>query len=248
MDRLKLGEGVNMKKWILVTGASSGIGYAISKYLVDTGYNVVGVARDKEKLEELRTYSPEKIVVCPYDLTDLENIEKIFSKNKDTGSRFSGMVHCAGINQDMPIKVNDLDVMKNVMDINCNSFIEIGKYFSMKKYSEDCSSIVAISSIASLACAKGMCTYSVSKAGLNAAVKVMSKEFLRRKIRVNAILPSFVDTEMARKSMGYIGDITEQIQPLGIIEPEYIAYLVEYLLSDKAKYMTGTLIPVTAGA
>ena len=236
-----------MQNVYLVTGASSGIGECISKQLADMGHKVICVARREEKLKALMKYS-NNIDCFAYDLIQLDNIEDIFSYVQANYGKLSGMVHCAGINRDMPIRVNDISLMNDVMNTNCNAFIELGKYYSMKKYSIDGGSVVAISSTASLVCDKGMCTYAASKAGLNAAVQVMSKEFLKRKIRVNAVLPNFVNTEMMQKSMEYIGGIDENVQPLGIIEPEYIAYLVEFLLSEKAKYITGSLIPVTAGA
>ena len=138
--------------------------------------------------------------------------------------------------------------MMEVMNTNLLSFIELGKFFSKKKYSSEGAGIVAISSMASLQCAKGMCTYSVSKAGLNAAVKVMAKEFVKRKIRVNAILPNFVDTTMTQKALEYSSTNIEEFQPLGIIEPKKIADIIDFLLSEKAAYITGALIPVSGGS
>ena len=101
-----------------------------------------------------------------------------------------------------------------------------------------------------LTCIPGHCGYAASKAALDAIVQVMSKEFSRRKIRVNAILPTYVDTPLLRGDMENTFDLQGRIeanQPFGIIDPRYLAYLVEFLISDKAKYITGTLIPVTAG-
>ena len=78
-------------------------------------------------------------------------------------------------------------------------------------------------------------------------VEVMSKEFLKRKIRVNAIMPSYVDTPMvaAGGRFGMNNGIDQM--PLGVIEPIQIAYLTEFLLSDRSKYITGAAIPVSAG-
>lgn len=231
---------------VLVTGASSGIGEATAKYLAEQGAEVICVARREELLQKVCEYHPDRMWSVPCDLTDLENIEKIFEVIREKSGPLTGLVHCAGINRDMPVRTNDAHIMKRVMDTNYGAFVELGKYFCKKKYSEEGSSIVAISSTASYNYAKGMCTYSSSKAALNAAVMIMAKEFVKRKIRVNAILPNFVNTEMTKRSMDYNKGIGEG-QPLGIIESEYIAYLVEFLLSDKAKYMTGCLIPVTGG-
>ena len=139
--------------------------------------------------------------------------------------------------------------MKNVTSVNYFSFLELGKYFYKRKYSNEGASIVAISSTAADACMKGMCTYSASKAALNAAVRTMSKEFLGRHQRVNSIMPSFVDTPMAEHVEETLGNLEGKIaaQPLGLIEPVQIAYLVEFLISDKSSFITGACIPVSGG-
>lgn len=239
-----------MRKTVLVTGASSGIGAATSEYLSKQGYFVVLVARNKDRLNQLSQKLCGESLIIPYDLSDLEHIENILTNCKDQGIKLDGMVHCAGINNDIPIRANDVEVMKEVTTINYYSFVELGKYFNKKKYSNDRASIVAISSSAAETCGKGMCTYSASKAALNAAVKVMGKEFLKRRQRVNAVLPTFVDTPMAARMDESLGDLDSKVagQPLGLIEPEQIAYLVEFLISDKSSYITGACIPVSAGA
>lgn len=239
-----------MEKAILVTGASSGIGAAVSRYLSEQGYFVILAARNKNKLNDVADKLAGQSLIIPYDLSDLEHIEDIFTNCQDKGIRLDGLVHCAGINNDIPVRANDVKVMEEVTTINYYSFVELGKYFNKKKYSNDKASIVAISSSAAESCSKGMCTYSASKAALNAAVKVMGKEFLKRRQRVNAVLPTFVDTPMAARMNDSLGDLDKKIagQPLGLIDPRQIAFLVEFLISDKSSYITGACIPVSAGA
>lgn len=239
-----------MKKAVLITGASSGIGAAVSEYLSEQGYFVVLVARNKDRLSIVQEKLCGESLSISYDLSNLENIENIFSRCREIGIKLDGLVHCAGINNDIPIRASDIEVMKEVTTVNYYSFVELGKYFSKKKYSNDNASVVAISSSASISCSKGMCTYAASKAALNAAVKVMSKEYVKRKQRANAILPTFVDTPMAARMDKTLGDLEQKIanQPLGLIKPKQIAYLAEFLLSDKASYITGACIPVSAGA
>lgn len=229
---------------ILVTGASSGIGRATAKLLDRAGYQLVLVARRQELLDNLQKELINSSLVYPFDLQELEKIEEIFRVCQENGIKLDGLVHCAGVGVTIPVKSNSIEQMTSIMQTNYFSFIELGKYFSMRMYSNKNSAIVAVSSISSLVCYPGSAAYAASKSAINAAVRVMSKEFMRRKIRVNAILPAYVDSPMgpSKDDTSYIAQ-----QPLGIIEPEYIAYMVEYLLSEKAKYMTGTLIPISGG-
>lgn len=239
-----------MAKKILITGASSGIGEQTARYLSEQGYETVLVARNAEKLNDIANSLAGETVVIPFDLNKLSEIKNIFDRCKEQGIKLDALIHCAGINSDMPISVNDIEIMQQVTTVNYYAFVELGKYFGKKKYSNEGSSIVAISSSAADACMKGMCTYSASKAALNASVKVMAREYLKRKQRVNAIMPSFVDTPMAKQMDEQLGDLDQKLatQPLGLIEPIDISYMVEFLISEKAKYITGACIPISGGA
>ncbi len=239
-----------MSQVVLVLGASSGIGEATSRYLSEQGNTVIMVSRRKEKLEKIVEKLPTKGYYFPYDLQNLEDMESIFGFCRDQGLKLDGMVYCAGINRDVPMKTNIISDMREVMNVNYMAFVEAGKYFGKKKYSNDGASVVAISALGAKNCSPGMCTYAASKSALNAAVQVMAKEYLKRGIRVNAILPGYVDTEMVKCIDDYTGSLDDRVknvQPLGIIEPLHVAYLVELLLSESAKYITGAEIPISAG-
>lgn len=233
-----------MSKWLLVTGASSGIGSEIVRYLDSKGYNLVLTGRSKEKLHNVQCSLINDSLILPIDLQNLQEIETLFKKIKENSIKLGGMVHCAGVGTNLPIRSNNIEDMKSTMTTNYFSFVELGKYFSKKNYSLDESSIIAISSISPLTCYTGACNYAASKSAINTAVKIMAKEFMRRKIRVNAILPAYVNTPLGPAEDD---ELYVQQQPLGIIRAEYIAYLVEYLLSEKSRYMTGTLIPMSGG-
>lgn len=234
-------------KNILITGASQGIGAKTAEYLARQGAVVILVARNQQKLMDVQAKISGKSFIYSYDLNDLGNIQRIFDHCAEKGIKLHGMVHCAGVNRDVPIRSNDIGMMQETLTVNYMSFIELAKYFIRKKYSENGGSIVAISSHATNIISAGMSSYTSSKAALEAAVKVMSKEFVKRGIRVNAIAPACVDTEMVADAPFMSEEIISGAQPLGIIEPVYISYLVDFLLSDKSKYMTGAVIPVSAG-
>lgn len=234
-------------KNILVTGATSGIGYATTEILLQNGYHVLMVARNKEKLKDIHENHIQNTTYFNYDLSQLDNIESIYHVCTENGIKLDGLVHCAGAIINSPVKTCSMEKMEYLFKLNCMSFVELAKLFYKKKYSNDGAAIIAISSMAAKANVAGQCAYSASKAALNSAIETTSKEFIRRKIRVNAIMPHIVNTEVTQRGLESIEQINEKM-PLGIIEPEYIGYLVEFLLSEKAKYITGNLIPVSAGA
>ena len=232
-----------MRKKVLITGASSGIGRVTAVYLDSLGYDLVLVARDKEKLTNLGKDLRDPLIIT-YDLNNLADIEAIFETTKKLRGKLDGLLHCAGINKDQPVKVNNIDDMLGTINVNLLSFIQLARFFCAKKYSNDNSTIIAMSSIAAISCDKSMCTYSASKAGIDAAVKVMSKEFAKRKIRVNSIQPTFVDTPMIKDMADYAEKV--EAQPLGVIQPINVAYLIEFLLSDKARFISGSNIKMSS--
>lgn len=234
-----------MAKNILITGASSGIGAETAKYLSSMDYTVVLVSRYREKLKMIAMELKGKNYIFPFDLNEFEQMEDIFLFCRDQGIKLDGLVHCAGMVNNIPVRLNKMNVVKSIMNINYFAFIELCKHFYNRKYSNDGASIIAMSSLAAITCRKGSVPYAGSKGALNTAVNVMSKEFLQRKIRVNTIMPAYVNTSMTSE----VNDFTDVIsmQPLGMIEPVYIAYMIEFLLSDKAKYITGAHIPISAG-
>lgn len=243
IERMSTVNGKN----ILITGASQGIGAQTAEYLSAQGATVILVARSEDKLEKIKAGLPERSYIYPCDLNDLEQIKGIFDFCAGSGLKLHGMVHCAGVNRDIPIRNNNIEMMLETITVNYMSFTELSKYFIKKKYSEEDSSIVAISSHATNIIASGMSTYTSSKAALEATVKVLAKEVLKRRIRVNAIAPACVDTEMVANAPFIDNEGITVSQPLGLIEPVHISYLVDFLLSDKARYITGAVIPVSAG-
>lgn len=231
---------------VLITGASSGVGRIVAKYLDSLGdiYELVLVARREAELHSLQNELTHQVEVFPIDLNRTDDIERIFIACHEKGIKFDGMVHCAGIGGGATIRSNSIRDTAACMQTNYYSFMELGRCFSSRKYSNNASSIVAISSISPFTCYPGAANYAASKAAINVAVRVMAKEFLKRRIRVNALCPAYINTPMgpAEDDPIYLAQ-----QPLGIIKAEYIAYMVEFLLSDKARYMTGELIPISGG-
>lgn len=233
------------RKNYLITGASSGIGKATAIHLDALGARVVLVARNEESMKEIARGLKNQPILIPYDFEQNNEMEKIFLTCKENGISLDGMVHCAGIGGGCPLKVNDDDFAKRMMQINYFSFLELCRFFIKKKYVSEGAAIVAMSSISARTMEKGMIQYAAAKSAVETAVRIASKELAGRKIRVNALEPAFVKTPLA-EGIEQEADFLQR-QPLGIIEPENIGEIIAFLLSEKAKYITGALIPVSAG-
>lgn len=249
-----------MGKNYLVVGASSGIGKACVDKLSDEADNIIIAARSKDKLNEIKEQYEGKLNIYPVscDVTDLEHINTILETCKVKDIKLNGMVYSAGMDGTWPIKVNNTVLMQEMMKVNCFAFVELAKNFYSKRFSQDGASIVAISSIASLTNEVGMSSYCASKAALNSYIKTMAKEFLRRRIRVNAVLPAGVSTPMAEEKGKLLSGLAsaESVgqskafsdpQPLGTIPADVIAAQVAFLLSEHSGYTTGELLTIGAG-
>jgi len=237
----------------LVTGGSSGIGEATVNKIAKCGGKVIAVSSNLNKLEGMKNRSAwsERVFIEQYDLADTDSIpEFIYFLVKKYG-KIKGFVHAAGILKTIYFtSKNNVDI--DMFKINYFSGVEISRMFINKKInSGKNSSIVFISSIASIKAFPGAVSYAATKGAINSFVKSLAVEVARKKIRVNAILPGYVKTEMLNELRAIYGDsFIENLHnkyPLGIGEPDDVANVAVFLLSDLAKWITGTCIIVDGG-
>ena len=238
-------------KRILVTGASSGIGAAVCKLLRSAGAEVIMVANNPEKLAA----AAQSLQIGSYfsmDLSDVPGIaDQISAIIKQCGP-LDGFVHSAGIGTVRPIKMCTYEFMKNMMDVNFFSFVEIVRCISKKKCFNEGMSIVGISSVAAEEGNQSKTGYCASKAAMNGAVRCLAKELAPKKIRVNTVMPGITRTAIFDQIMDNGGDSDDlkgilQRQYLGVCEPENIAATAAFLLSEESKYITGSSIAVDSG-
>ena len=238
-------------KRILVTGASSGIGLSITKTLSEAGAEIIMVAKKPEKL----ALAAEELGVKEFysiDLSDVPNLGvQIETIIKERGP-LDGFVHSAGIGTVRPIKMCTYDFMRQMMDINFFSFVEIVRVITKKKNFNEGMGIVGISSVAAEEGNQSKTGYCASKAAMNGAIRCLAKELASKKIRVNAVMPGITKTAIFDQILDNGGDSEDlkgimQRQYLGICEPENIASTVAFLLSDESNFITGSAIAVDSG-
>lgn len=236
-------------KRILVTGASSGIGRACAICSSKLGASVVLTGRRHEALEEaLSTCEGKGHLMVAGDISVSGFVKELVDK----AGKIDGLVHAAGIAPMCPVSMLDESLILSVMATNCNSFIELMKYFSKRKYRNDHFSAVAISSVSSNVGWAGGTAYCASKGALSASVRALAIELVSKGIRVNAVSPSNIKTPLydaGASDMNTEDELQELLkkQPLGLGEPEHVAWPVCFLLSDAASFITGIELPVDGG-
>jgi len=241
----------NKEQIFIVTGASSGLGEGTALLLNELGATVVGIARSKERLESMKAKCkyPENMHLEIRDLTeDIEKLPQYVKELKNKYGKFQGLAYCAGIVEVKPLQLLDLQEMKKLFDINYFAPIMMAKGFADKRNNIGTgASAVFISSLASVACSRGMTTYSGAKAALISSIKSIAKECAPYKIRFNCVSPSDIKTPMVlRDAAEYMQD-KEKIYPMGYGEVEDVANMITYLLSDKAKWIASQNYVIDCG-
>lgn len=240
-------------KCILVTGASSGIGRETSILLSKLGAKVIMIARREEKLKEtLSALDGEDHKYYCYDLHNVDGIENLVKQIILENGSLDGFVHSAGISSYRPLAMMKPCFIKEVMEINFYSFIELVRCISKKKNFNEGMSIVGISSISSQQGNQSKTAYCASKAAMDAAIRCMAKELAPKKIRVNSVVPALIKTDLFNVFLdkGADSEDAQNVmarQYLGIGEPIDVANIVAYLLSGASKFITGTSIAVDGG-
>ncbi len=240
-------------KRILVTGATGGMGAETSIQLSKLGAKLVISGRNEEKLEKvfelLEGDGHAKYVL---DLNDVDAIEASIKKMVTECGSFDGLAFCAGIAPMRPLKMTKRQNMIEVMDANLFSFVEMVRCITKKGAFSDEGSIVAISSTGSIQGKQSKVAYSASKAALDGAIRCLVCDLKKKKIRINSVMPCWVNTRMYQIYLDRYPDTFEvqeikEKQYMGVTEPIEVANTIAFLLSDAAKTITGTSILIDGG-
>ncbi|BDB56776.1 SDR family NAD(P)-dependent oxidoreductase [Flavobacterium ammonificans] len=236
---------------ILLTGATSGIGLETLKSLLDDKNKVFAVARDFSKISNLLELHSDSLVPITFDLKETENIEKIFNEINLVDEKLDALIHCAGIEETIPLTLYSPAKIKNIYEVNVFAGIELLRHFTKKKYSNDGATAVFVSSVMGVLGQPGKIGYCSSKAAVLGMVKASALEFAKRKIRVNAVLPGVVNTPMTQNLFSQISaENVEEIKamhPLGIGEVSDVVPTIEFLISASSRWITGQNFIIDGG-
>lgn len=231
-----------LNKTVLVTGASSGIGRAVSIRCSEMGANIILTARNQKRLQEtLQQMSGHDHMLLAADLTDRASMDNLVKQLPD----LDGIVHCAGVNHRVVTKLIESVDIKETISSNLEAPILLQTGLVKAKKIRREASIIFIASRAAYAPSVGNALYSASKGALISYAKVLALELAPRQIRVNCICPAMVLTNMT-SNIGFNQDELNEAQQKYPLKrygtPDDIAYLAIYLLSPKSSWMTGSCI------
>lgn len=234
-------------KTVLVTGATSGIGFATAKLLLNLGCTIYAVGRNQNKLNELKQTKSEKVITIEADLRSNDDIKKIV----DNIDKIDGFVHSAGVVKNIPLQFINREYLETERSLNYDSFLFLTQMLIKKKKINPNGSIIPISSIAAIFGITGLSIYCGTKAALVGTMRVLAKELSNNKIRVNTVSPGMVRTELVDKAANDLThealEIDEKKYPLGYGLPDDVAYTVAFLLSDASRWITGQDIVLDGG-
>lgn len=236
-------------KSLLITGASSGIGRSIAIECSKMGANVIITGRNEERLyNTFKNLSQGNHRYIKADISTEDGIKEVV----DNCIELDGIVHSAGIADKTPLSLVREKNISKVMSINFNAPVLLQRSLLKKKLVKDGASIVFIASRAPFAPAVGNGIYAASKGALLAYSKVLGLELSSRNIRVNSICPAVVWTELTKTEEDNLGLDYHEIElqyPLKRFgQPQDVAYLAIYMLSDASNWMTGSCVDITGGS
>lgn len=239
-------------KRVMVTGAGSGIGRATALLLSELGASVVLVGRDSAKLATTQaTCVQGDAVVEPFDLSAGDQIVNWMRGVSGRLGRLDGLVHCAGIQTFNPLRSLTVKSLDRLFSVNAVSSAMLIKSMQYVDCGADRASIVMTASTAAILGTPANGAYGASKAAVMSMVRTFAMELVERGIRLNAVAPALVDTDMVQN----VRDIMtpeafaalERIHPMGLGKPEDVANGIVFLLSDAARWITGQTLILDGG-
>jgi NAD(P)-dependent dehydrogenase (short-subunit alcohol dehydrogenase family) len=239
-------------KRYIVTGAASGIGKSTSLVLAELGASLLLIDINDSALNQTQKECGDLSKTLNLDLTNFSSIKDELILAAKDGGKFDGFVHCAGISYISPLKTTDKNAAMKVYDLNAYAALELSKAFINRNvYSGESGSIVFISSVYGQVGSSANVAYAMSKSAINGLTKSLAIELSSKHIRVNCIAPGFVNTQMMSNTNQTFENnraaLLETLHPLGLGNPEDVAYPIAFLLSNASKWMTGAILNVDGG-
>ncbi len=241
-------------KTAVLTGSNRGIGKAILEVFAKNGANIWACIRkpDDRFTDYIANLAKEtSVTISPvyFDLVDVEQVKAGVKTITSAKQPVDVLVNNAGIIYTALFQMTSIDKMKEVFEINFFSQMLLTQYIVRIMTRQKSGSIINISSSAGIDCNEGRIAYAASKAAVIASTKVMARELAKYNIRVNAIAPGLIETDMMRESTpeDVLANTLQRTCLKRVGEPSEIADAVLFLSSDSSSYITGQVLRVDGG-
>lgn len=237
-------------KWILVTGATRGLGLAVATRLVDEGYSVIAVGRKpSESLTELIASHPSNVCFEAFDFANIDQLHDFASGIiKRYGTPF-GLVNNAAIGKDGVLGTQHEKDIEILVRVNVLAPIVLTKYISRSMMVVGEGRIINISSIIANTGFSGLSVYGATKASMIGFTKSLARELGKRNITVNAVLPGYMETGMTAALQGEkLASIVRRSPLRKLASVTEVAGSIIYLLGPDATAITGTTLTIDAGS
>jgi 3-oxoacyl-[acyl-carrier protein] reductase len=240
------------RKSVIVTGGSRGIGRAIVELFADEGANVTffykgNAAAAQDVVAKLREAGRD-VHAVQADVTDAAACNAAVERLTERTERIDVLVNNAGVIRDNPLAALDDDDIRTVLDTNVGGVFNVTRAVVPYMVMQRAGTIVNLSSVAGDKGGRGQTNYAASKGAVNAFTRALAVELAPRRIRVNAVAPGVIDTEMSQNVREMAGDEAKArilLKRFGTAQD--VAYAVWFLASDYANYVTGQVFHVDGG-
>lgn len=238
-------------KWIIVTGDSRGVGREIVHQILDeTDFGVIGISRtSEESADELLVKYPDRFRALSYDLANVEGVKQLYRDKIRKIGPIYGLVNNSAMAYDDIISNLNIDELETMFQVNVFSAMHLSKYAIRDMILHKTQgSIVHISSISAHTGYKGLSMYAATKGAMEAFSKNTAREWGSKGIRSNCVVPGFMETSISSTLTGEQKNrIYQRTSLKKETDIESVASTVLFLLSDKAKSITGTVVHVDNG-
>lgn len=241
---------VHTRNCVVVTGAASGIGYAVANQVLQKGDCVAAVDLNRDRLAERFDGNPNvECIAC--DLTTEDGFKTLTSSIKERFAAVKGFVHAAGFDVTAPLGMIKRDTISRLVAIHADFPVQFLGWVAKKGNHTDDAACVLISSLSTHEGAKGHVAYAAAKGAVEGLLKPAAAELIAKGIRLNAVVLGIVETEMSK---GWLQKLSgEQIEslkkeyPLGLGQPDEVSAIVAFLLSNDSRWIAGQTIACDGG-
>ncbi len=239
-------------KTAIVTGGSRGIGRACVAQLASEGAKVAMIYRSNQEAAESLIAElgdiPGEIRPLQADVADGQRAHALVDQLLEEWETIDILVNSAGVVADGLMGAMTDEQWRKVIDTNLGGTYNYCHAVTQPMMMQRSGSIINLSSTAAEFAARGQVNYAASKGGINGITRALAKELAPRKVRVNAVAPGMIETDMSQVVRGVAGDMIKKVIPMKRVgQPEEIAQVVAFLASDEASYLTGQIIRVDGG-